>query len=207
MKSGAEDEATGPEKGEMMEQTPARTDRMARARDLLFRLTAVFAVIALCAVIFVYREQVANLGNYGYAGAFLVALVSSATVVVPVPGVLVVFALGAVLNPWLVGLLAGLGSTLGETSGYLLGYSGHGVIENTRLYRRIDDWVRWRGEVALFILAAIPNPIFDIAGAAAGALRMPFWKFMLYGGAGRTIKHILFAFAGAWGFESVISLL
>ncbi len=59
---------------------------------------------------------------------------------------------------------------------------------------------RW-APLTLFVLALIPNPFFDVAGAAAGALRVPIWKFWLYGGAGRLVKHTAFAFAGAWGIE------
>ncbi|OGO36093.1 MAG: hypothetical protein A2147_01850 [Chloroflexi bacterium RBG_16_57_8] len=190
-----------------MAQATVKIRKTIRLRDILLRLAALSVAVSVCVVIFAYREYVTALGEYGYLGAFLVSVISSAAVVVPVPGLVIIFALGAVLNPWLVGLVSGLGSTLGETSGYLLGYSGRGVIENTGLYRRVEGWVRRRGPVALFLLAIIPNPVFDIAGAAAGAVRMPFWKFLVYGGAGRTIKHTLFALAGAWGMGFVAQLL
>lgn len=190
-----------------MVQVTLENKRGFRAGSLLKAGAAALLAVSVCALIFVYRGHVAALGNYGYAGAFLVSLACSATVVVPVPGLLIVFALGAVLNPWLVGLLSGLGSTIGETSGYLLGYSGHGMLQNTRLYRRVQDGVGKRGPIALFVLALIPNPVFDIAGAAAGAVRMPFWKFMAFGGAGRTLKHTFFAFAGSWGMGFVTALL
>jgi uncharacterized membrane protein YdjX (TVP38/TMEM64 family) len=47
-----------------------------------------------------------------------------------------------------------------------------------------------------FILAAIPNPLFDVAGIAAGVVRFPIWKFLLSAWAGKTLKAILFAGAG-----------
>jgi len=65
---------------------------------------------------------------------------------------------------------------------------------------------RW-GAVTLFVLALIPNPLFDVAGAVAGALRFPLWKFLLYSGAGRIIKHTFFALAGTWGIESILHFL
>lgn len=137
-------------------------------------------------------------------GAFLVSVLCCATVVVPVPGLIIVFTLGAVLNPLLVGLVSGVGGTLGEMTGYLLGYAGRAAIENLSLYQRMEYRMKKWGSITLFVLALIPNPIFDVAGAAAGALRFPLWKFLIYGGAGRIIKHTLFAFAGAWGMEFIL---
>ena len=64
-----------------------------------------------------------------------------------------------------------------------------------------------RASITLFVLALIPNPFFDIAGAAAGAHRVPLWKFLVYGGAGRILKHTFFACAGALGMESVLRFL
>lgn len=159
-----------------------------------------FAVL-ICVVIVLLRSQISRLGNYGYLGAFVVPLLASATVVVPVPGLIIVFTLGAVLNPLLVGVISGVGGTLGETTGYLVGYGGRGAIENIGVYKRVEGWMKRWGPLTLFVLALIPNPFFDVAGAAAGALRVPIWKFWLYGGAGRLVKHTAFAFAGAWGIE------
>jgi len=148
-----------------------------------------------------------GLGGYGYLGAFLLPMLCSATIVVPVPGLMVVFTLGGILNPLFVGLVSGVGGTMGEMTGYLLGYGGRAAIENVSLYQRMEYSMKRWGAVTLFVLALIPNPLFDIAGSVAGALRYPLWKFLLYGGAGRIIKHTFFAFAGSWGMESILHFL
>jgi membrane protein YqaA with SNARE-associated domain len=62
---------------------------------------------------------------------------------------------------------------------------------------------RWGG-VTIFVLALIPNPLFDIAGAAAGALKYPVWKFMLYGFLGRWPKSVFYAYVGIW-FSTVLT--
>ena len=49
---------------------------------------------------------------------------------------------------------------------------------------------------SFFVLAVIPNPLFDIAGITAGVIRFPVWKFLLTAWAGKTLKAILFAGAG-----------
>ena len=53
------------------------------------------------------------------------------------------------------------------------------------------------GGWTILVLSLIPNPIFDIAGAAAGALKMPVGKFLLWAWVGKTIKMFIFAYAGA----------
>lgn len=159
--------------------------------------------VLICTLILVFRGSIAGLGGYGYLGAFLISLICCATIVVPVPGLIIVFTLGAVLNPLLVGLVAGLGATAGEMTGYLLGYSGRAALENATMYKRVETWMRRWGAITIFVLAVVPNPIFDVAGAVAGAIRFPLWKFTVYGGLGRTIKNILFAYAGRYGIEFV----
>ena len=134
-------------------------------------------------------------------------MLCSATIVVPVPGLMVVFTLGGILNPLFVGLVSGVGGAIGEMSGYLLGYGGRAAIENISLYQRMEYGMKRWGAVTLFVPALIPNPLFDVAGVVAGALRFPLWKFLLYGGTGRIIKHTFFAFAGAWGMEFVLRFL
>jgi membrane protein YqaA with SNARE-associated domain len=52
--------------------------------------------------------------------------------------------------------------------------------------------------LAIFLLAFIPNPVFDVAGIAAGALRIPVWKFIAATMLGRTLRFILLAYFGAW---------
>jgi membrane protein YqaA with SNARE-associated domain len=176
-------------------------------RERLLQILALFFVLILCGFIYIFRNMIESLGGYGYLGAFLVPMLCSATLVVPAPGLMVVITLGGVLNPLFIGLISGVGGTMGEMTGYLLGYSGRAAIENVSLYQRMEYSMKRWGAITLFVLALIPNPLFDVAGAVAGALRFPLWKFLLYGGIGRIIKHTFFAFAGAWGIEFILRFL
>ncbi len=189
------------------EEFEGEINRNSWLRTHLPQLLTVLFALFICMLIVVFREYIAALECYGYLSAFLVPMLCCATIVVPVPGLIIVFTLGAVLNPLLVGIISGVGGTLGETTGYLVGFGGRTMIANMRWYYRIENWIRRWAASTLFVLALIPNPLFDIAGAAAGALRVPLWKFLIFGGAGRVIKHIFFAFAGAWGTEFVLRFL
>ncbi len=51
--------------------------------------------------------------------------------------------------------------------------------------------------MAVFVLAAIPSPLIDVAGLAAGALGMPWWKYWLACTAGKTVRFTLVALASA----------
>lgn len=176
-------------------------------RERFLRILVIVIVLGITIGIFVFRDHVVNLQGYGYLGAFLISLVSSATIILPIPGIALIFALGATYNPYLVGLAAGAGSALGELSGYIAGYSGQIIVRNNKTYLRLEDWMKRRGSMVIFVLAFVPNPIFDLAGAAAGVLRYPVWKFLLFCFLGKTPRSILVALAGAWALEGVLKFL
>jgi len=139
-------------------------------------------------------------------GVFLISLLASATIIVPIPALAVVFALGGILDPFLVGIAVGLAEPLGELTGYMAGRGGRATISNRYrgLYNRIEGWMRKRGSLFLFCFSAFPNPIFDVGGFAAGASRFPVWKFLLALWAGKTIKGMEVAFLGAWGVSFIL---
>ncbi len=135
-------------------------------------LTGVVIVGALAAAVY-FRDRLQELAAYGYAAVFLVGVLSNATIILPIPGLAVSSVMGGVFNPWLVGIVAGLGQALGELSGYLLGYSGQTLIADRPIYTRIQGWMRRWGVWVIFALAIIPNPVFDVGGMIAGAPASP----------------------------------
>ena len=107
-----------------------------------------------------------------------------------------IFVMGAVFNPLGVGLAAGAGAALGELSGYLAGFSGQEVIKQVRVYKYLEAWMRRNGSLTVLVLSAIPNPLFDLAGVAAGSLKMPFARFLIWCWIGETMKMLTFAYFG-----------
>jgi membrane protein DedA with SNARE-associated domain len=167
----------------------------------LLRILALFAVVGITLYIYSIRERVEQFAGFGYPGIFLIALLANATVLLPAPGVAVIYAMGAIFNPFGVGLAAGLGGTVGELSGYLAGFSGQAVVERMDIYNRIKPWLEKYGGWAILVLSAIPNPFFDIAGIAAGIARMPLRTFILFSGVGQLIKMTAFAVAGHYSIS------
>ena len=171
------------------------------------RVLALLAVIAITVYVYEIRDHIKDFEAYGYPGIFLIALLANATVFIPAPGVAVVFAMGSIFNPLLVGLSAGTGGALGELSGYLAGFSGQAVVEKTHIYARIHPWVEKYGGWAILVFAAIPNPFFDVAGLAAGVAKMPLWRFLLFCWVGKMIKMLAFALAGAYSITWLAGLI
>ena len=166
-------------------------------RTTLARIMALFVVIGLSIFIFTLRDQAEQLAIYGYPGIFVLSFMAYATVLLPAPGVAVVFTMGSIFNPIGVALAAGTGATLGELSGYLAGFSGQAVVERVEVYERLTRWMKKNGSLTIFLLAAIPNPFFDLAGLAAGSLKMPVVRFFIFCWMGEVVKMGIFAFAGA----------
>jgi membrane protein DedA with SNARE-associated domain len=142
---------------------------------------------------------IAQLGSWGYLGAFLISLAASASVILPIPGLPIAMAMGYTLNPWLLGLVTGVASAIGELSGYAVGASGRILITGDQAphFARIERWTRKYGALTIFVLAATPFPFFDLAGIVAGAIRMPLWAFFVATAAGKTIKYTIAILIGA----------
>ncbi|MEW6716732.1 MAG: VTT domain-containing protein [Chloroflexota bacterium] len=166
-------------------------------RLALARVLALLVVIVITVLIYKHREQAKELEMYGYPGIFLISVIANATVILPVPGLLITFSMGAVFHPIGVALASGLGAAFGEMTGYLAGFSGQAIIENAKLYTTLTGWMRKNGFLTILILAFIPNPFFDLAGMSAGAFRMPVYRFLLWCFLGKTLKMLVFAYAGA----------
>lgn len=179
----------------------AKQQQITDRRTTILRILALVIVVALIVPLFVFRHQLIGLQRYGYIGIFLISVAASATILIPIPSAGLTLAMGAVFNPFGIALASGLGAGIGEMSGYLAGYSGGAVIENIAYYNKTKDWLEKHknlAELAILVLAFIPNPFFDMAGMAAGALRMPIWRFLIPCIIGKILKMLMFSYAGAY---------
>ena len=76
-------------------------------RTKVLRVLALAFVISLSVFLYFMRDQLAQFQGFGYPGIFLIQLLSSATVILPVPGLLITTAMGAVFNPFWVAVASG----------------------------------------------------------------------------------------------------
>lgn len=177
---------------------PARVD-WSKPENLV-RLGILAVVITAIVAALLLRD---NFGatQVSYGAVALSALVASAGLVIPVPALATACTTAYYLDPFLVGLIAGTAETAGELSGYYLGYTGRDALNRSRTYQRLERWMRRRGWWLLFLVSLVPNPIFDIVGIAAGALRYPILGFLAVVWVGKVLKFLIFAYACAKSFE------
>jgi membrane protein YqaA with SNARE-associated domain len=185
-----------PESGNISPGAPEK--KLSKKTLNIIRAFILLGVLVLTVVLVLNRERIQELQAYGYPGIFLFSILANATILIPVPGVVFTSAMGAVFNPLFVALAAGSGAALGELSGYLAGFSGQAVVEDTERYRRVVRWMEKYGDLTILFLAFIPNPLFDLAGILAGVLKMPVWTFLAYCLIGKVLKMMMFAYAGDW---------
>lgn len=187
-----------PSMDERAPAVPAATEQPANVRRPLppfaawllahRHVVALAAGVGLIVLFLLLPADEDSIVRYGYGGVFLTTLIATGSLVLPVPYLLVVAVAGTLLNPLLVGVVAGLASSLGELTGYLIGYAGLPLVRRGRGHERLERWVRQWGFSAVFILAVVPNPLFDVAGITAGTLGMPVRAFWLACFAGKTIR-------------------
>jgi len=178
--------------------------------DFALLAFSVLLVTAFAFAFFYFDVNFAQLRTYGYVGVFAISAIGSASIFMPTPSIAAVLGSGAILHPILgipapivVGLVAGLGEALGEFTGYAAGYGGSAVIRERAFYRTLQQWMHKNGSVIMFVFSAIPNPVFDIAGTIAGAVKMPLWKFFVSVWLGKTLKDVIIAATGLAGLTLI----
>lgn len=145
--------------------------------------------------------------DYGYLGAFLISIVGNFTVFLPVPYALTIYAFGATLNPLLLGVICGLGSTVGEFSAYIVGWGGRRVVEE-RYGRRLESakqLVERYGMLVIFLFCALPLPT-DLILVPLGMLKYDLKKAMVAAFLGKTVMLVTVAYAGRYSFVFVRDL-
>jgi membrane protein DedA with SNARE-associated domain len=173
------------------------------------------------AVFLIYNwEYVARLESEGYLGLFLISILAGSPVPIPTPSMILTFTLGSLLNPALVGLVAGTGAATGYSLIYLTGHSGFRYMPKFNVSEsgigrflkkikmsRIHYAPKQTGPVAIFLLSIYPNPVLAPVVFGMGAARFSFWKFFLACWAGTTIMAMVLAFLGYFGLGSLLRFL
>jgi uncharacterized membrane protein YdjX (TVP38/TMEM64 family) len=166
-------------------------------KDRFIKYLFITLSVVISGLIIYYRNDLSKLQAYGYLGIFLISILGNSTVIIPAPVILTTFIGGGIYNPIAVGLITALGATIGELTGYMAGYGGTATIKEDKKYKKIQHWIEKKGFLTISILAAIPNPLFDLAGIVSGVTQYPLKKFFLATLLGKSIKFIVVAFIGA----------
>ncbi|MDL1898875.1 VTT domain-containing protein [Anaerolineae bacterium CFX7] len=167
---------------------------MRRGWGQLFPMLAAAAFIIFVTL---FRQPLLEFAHLGYLGIAVACAAANATVLLPAPSSAIVFAFGAVYEPFWVALAGGLGATAGELLGFLLGSSGRGFVEQRPFGQRVQSWMTRNGVLTVIVFAFLPLPLFDLVGVAAGIARMNVLLFLGATFIGKFLKMLLYAYAGA----------
>ena len=139
--------------------------------------------------------------QFSYLGVFLLSIASTSTIFFPLPLYAVEFLIaGLGLNPLLLGISAGIGSGIGELTGYFVGVGGRQVL-GPKIHRELKKWMAFKelfkkyGFFVIILTALLPFP-FDIIGILSGVGNYDIKKFLLATIIGKTIKTTAIAYAG-----------
>jgi len=173
----------------------------------------VFAVSVAVAFVALGLGEDDVTGGWGYPMLWVISGLRASSVILPIPGGGLTIAAGAIMDPlWgipvpiAVGVTAGSAESLGEFTGYWAGLNGGKLMEGRRLYELIRRWIRKAPFPTMFVMAFTPSPVFDVAGIAAGAARVPiriFYPAILLGKIGRGIA---MAAAGFYASDFLVDL-
>lgn len=150
-------------------------------------------------------------GGYGYPILWVISLLRASSVILPIPGSGLTIAAGALMDPlWgvpaiiAVGVVAGSAESIGEFTGYYAGINGGKLMENRKIYQTIRRWIQKSPGPTMLVMSFMPSPLFDVAGLAAGAARVPIRIFYPAILAGKIARGVLMAAAGFYGSEFIL---
>ena len=142
--------------------------------------------------------------GFGVFGIFLVSIVDSSVIPLPIPGItdiMIILMAAQHANPLLLVLLATAGSAIGGYSCYRVGRSGGmALIERRtppRIFKLLTEWVERHAILAVAIPAILPPPVpLTVFVLAAGALNMSRNTFLATFTLSRAARHTFAAWLG-----------
>ncbi len=152
--------------------------------------------------------------SLGLVGVFLVSIVDSSFVPLPLPGMtdimLVLFA-AQHANVWLLVLISTVGSALGGLFSHKVGQSGGMAFIEKRtpkkIFKRVTGWMESHAILAVALPAILPPPMpLSPFVLAAGALNMSRKKFMITFTGSRFLRHAFAVWLGVHYGKSVLVL-
>jgi membrane protein YqaA with SNARE-associated domain len=152
--------------------------------------------------------------SFGLFGVFLVSIVDSSFVPLPLPGItdIMIIVLAAQHQSWiLLILLATAGSALGGFFSYQVGHSGGmAFLEKhipARIFRQVCEWMENHAMLSVAIPAILPPPMpLSPFVLAAGALHMSRKKFLTTFTISRAVRHSIAAWLGTYYGHHILRL-
>ncbi len=177
-------------------------------------LTAAITLVASVAHLHQHGPFLHLLIRFGILGIFLVSIVDSSFVPLPIPGVtdimLVLFA-AQHTNLFLLVFAATLGSAIGGYLSYQVGHAGGmQFLEKhvpKRIFKSVTRWMESHAILAIALPALLPPPMpLSPFVLAAGVLNMSRRKFLTAFTVSRAVRHSIAAGLGIYYGRQVLGL-
>ena len=145
--------------------------------------------------------------QFGYLGVFFISFIGTMSIIVPIPYTLVILwlSMSGAMNPLLLTIAGGIGSGIGEFSGYALGYYGRTMISKKR-QRKMSYMVKVLnryGSIVIFLFALTPLPD-DLLFVPLGILRYSFIKAFIPCFLGKLLMCGILAFGGQLYYDVLL---
>jgi membrane protein DedA with SNARE-associated domain len=178
-------------------------------REAIIGGISLAVTVALSIFILQHRSYIEEIAGWGYFGCFFINVLTNGTFILPGFGIVLTFTLGGVLNPAIVGAVAGIGEAIGAIGAYFTGYAGRGLLRdsNSSLYLRFNNIIERHGSKAIFFVSAVLSPFFYPFAVFLGMVRFGWVRFFLATWAGRTVKSMALAYLGYFGLRSILQWL
>ena len=142
--------------------------------------------------------------QYGYFGIFLISLIGALSIIFPIPYTVIIFTLGGIFEPLWIAVAAGIGSAVGEFSGYLLGFGGRRIIgekykKKMEFLMKILDRF---GPIVIFFFALTPLPD-DLLFIPLGIIRYSLIRALIPALIGKVCMSFIVAYSGRFSIQII----
>ena len=142
--------------------------------------------------------------QYEYFGIFLIGLIGASSIFFPIPYTVVIFALGGMFEPVWIAVAAGIGSAVGEFSGYLLGFGSRRVI-GEKYKKKMEFLMKLFdrfGPIVIFVFALTPLPD-DLLFIPLGVIRYSLVRALIPALVGKICMNFIVAYSGRFSVEII----
>lgn len=183
---------------------------MKKKRLVVFLIVlAIFLAWSLLLYTISPEEIVQRIGLHNsYLVLFFMALLGGTSIFLPFPYYLFTISFGAAgLNPLLLGICAGIGTLIGDTTSYYVAYHAGKVAPRkySLVFQKVFDWATRRNPIifsllVFFYASIVPLPD-DLITVPSGFIKYPFWRLAIPLGLGKIVFNTLLALSGFYGWS------
>lgn len=180
-------------------------------RKKLYVFLGLLVFILIWSFLLFYFSPMSIVQSLGVTNSYLflalMAFIGGTSILLPIPYHIFTISFAAAgLNPFLLGIAAGLGALIGDSTTYYIAYRGHDIIpRKNKFFNKIFDWLLNKKPFFLpifaFFYAALIPLSDDIIMIPAGLAHYPFKRLIISLGLGKILFHTLLAFSGFYGLS------